>query len=140
MPKTVKNVSKTVKVTGKKGTVSKTKTPRAKGQGIERDRDLPWNDKKVAIFKAMKAMKATSAADAKSGNDIAAKAGCSSRDVMHYVYHARVSGLTDVATLEEVRGYAFYLTAKGAKIDPSAELKAQIAARAAKNGKKEKAE
>jgi ribosomal protein L7/L12 len=93
--------------------------------GIEKSHDVPWNDKKVAVIKALKSLKAFGAADARSAKDIAEKASLSTHDVRHYCYHAKVSGLTGVADIEGIRGYAFYLTAKGQKCDPAAELKSQ---------------
>ena len=97
--------------------------------GIERKKDLPWNDKKVSIFRALKALKATNASGAVTAKRVAEKAGVDPTEVRHYCYHARVSGLCDVAIQEGVKGYSFYLTAKGASIDPVKELKAQEAAK-----------
>lgn len=93
--------------------------------GMDRDHDLPWNDKKVAIFKAMKKMGAVGATNSKSATEIAEKAQVTSRDVRHYCYHAKAAGLVGVHEMAEIRGYGFALTAKGEKIDPVAELKAQ---------------
>lgn len=93
--------------------------------GTERDHDLPWNDKKVAIFKALKSLKAIGATSAVSGSAVAEKANVSGRDVRHYSYHAKAAGLIGLADIEDVHGYAYYLTAKGAKLDPVTELKAQ---------------
>jgi predicted transcriptional regulator len=104
---------------------------KAAGHGIEREHDLPWNDKKVAIFKALKALGATSAASAKSASEVAKKAGVTERDVRHYTYHAKAAGLTGVVSVEGARGYAYHLTAKGAKLNPATKLKAQQAAKGA---------
>lgn len=93
--------------------------------GMDRDHDLPWNDKKVAIFKAMKKMGAVGATNSKSATQIAEKAGVTSRDVRHYCYHAKAAGLVGVHEMADIRGYGFALTVKGEKIDPVAELKAQ---------------
>jgi hypothetical protein len=100
--------------------------------GVERSKDLRWCDKKVAIFKALKALKATSQANARGSKEVADKAGVTERDVRHYVYHAMVSGHTGISRQEGKAGYLFYLTAKGAKLDPAQELKAQEAAKSAK--------
>lgn len=86
--------------------------------GTERTWDLPWNEKKVNIFKAMKALRAVGKGASRSVTDIAAKAGVKPRDVRHYVYHAKVSGLTGIVEdTEGSRGYQFYLTPKGAALD-----------------------
>lgn len=95
--------------------------------GVDRDHDLPWSDKKVAIFKAMKKMGAVGATNSKSATDIAEKAQVTSRDVRHYCYHAKAAGLVGVHEMAEIRGYGFALTAKGEKVDPVAELKKQNA-------------
>lgn len=105
--------------------------------GIERDNDLPWCDKKVALFKALKALKAVGLTNAKNGSEIAAKGEISGRDVRHYSYHARAAGLIDLADdVEGIHGYGYFLTAKGAALDPAAEYKKQ---EATKGAKKEKA-
>jgi hypothetical protein len=88
-----------------------------KQYGVDRDHDLPWNEKKVAVFKALKALKALGAAGAVSAQVVAEKANVSARDVRHYCYHAKAAGLVDVVTMEDVRGYAFCLTKEGAKVD-----------------------
>lgn len=93
--------------------------------GIEREKDLPWNEKKVAVFKALKQLKAVGATNAQGAVAVAEKAGLTTRDVRHYCYHAQASGLTGMSNVEDVRGYAFYLTAKGVKVDPAALLKAR---------------
>lgn len=121
-----KRTKKTVKKVVKRVKVKKEKKEKKEGMcGIERDHDLPWNDKKVAIIKALKSLKAFGASSAVSAQDIAKQAKVTNRDVRHYCYHAKVSGLTGVAKTEDVRGYSFHLTAKGAKCDPVAEAKSQ---------------
>ena len=125
-----KTGSKTRKAkTAKPKASSKAKVPsKAKEQGTKRANDLPWGDKKVAIFRALKALRATSALGARSTADIAAKAEVSGRDVRHYCYHAKAAGLVDIAKTEEIaRGYGFFLTKKGVKVNPVAEQKAQKA-------------
>jgi len=115
--------------TAKKGATKAkaTKTTKAtKGAyGIERDHDLPWGETKVVVFKALRALGAKGATNARSAQEIAEKAGVTPRDVRHYCYHGRAGGLTDVAEIEGMRGYGFYLTAKGAKVNPDKEAKAQ---------------
>ena len=119
---------KGVKAT-KKATAAK-KAPAGDAQyGVERDHDLPWNEKKVAVFKALKGLKATTAETACSALKVAEKANVTARDVRHYCYHAMASGLVNVADMQGVKGYAFYLTAKGVKVDPAAELKARKASK-----------
>lgn len=112
----------------------KEKVAAEKGEGqfgIERDHDLPWGDKKVALFKALKALKATSEGTAKNVAEIVGKAGdaLDARSVRHYGYHAKAGGLIEVVKVEGVAGYSFYLTAAGAKVNPDAELKAQAKAK-----------
>ena len=92
--------------------------------GVERDKDLPWCPKKIALFKALKAMRATSPDTAKPVKDVAARAELTARDVRHYAYHARAGGLADVADMEGSRGHCVYLTAKGTAVDLAAEAKA----------------
>ena len=87
--------------------------------GIERSKDLPWNEKKITVFKALKSLKAVGVKQAVSVGAVAQKAGLSARDVRHYVYHAKAAGLTGVGTSEEVKGHTVYLTTKGDKIDLS---------------------
>lgn len=115
---------------GKKETKKSSKTekkgPKAGAEyGMERDHDVAWCEKKVAIFKALKTLRATSATTAVPTPKLAEKAGVSNRDARHYCYHAMAAGLTKVAEMEDVRGYCFYLTAAGQKIDPVVELKKQ---------------
>jgi hypothetical protein len=120
-----KAAAPTKKVAAKKAPVATKKAAAAKAApaevvkqyGVDRDHDLPWNEKKVAVFKALKALKALGSAGAVSAQVVAAKANVSARDVRHYCYHAKAAGLVDVVTMEDVRGYAFCLTREGAKVD-----------------------
>jgi len=125
-----KTVKKVVKALAKPKKESKKAAPKAKKDvaaeyGMEKSHDVPWNEKKVAVIKALKALKAFGAGAARSAKDIAEKSDLTPHDVRHYCYHAKISGLTGIAAAEDIRGYAFYLTAKGQKCDPAAELKAQ---------------
>lgn len=111
--------------------IVKKSEPSTDKYGINRDRDLPWSDKKVAIFKALKTLKAVDAYSARSAKDIAVKAGLVDKagapdtmTVRHYCYHAKAAGLVSVNQTEEVRGYSFALTKKGLSINPVEELKA----------------
>ena len=137
-PSTTATATKPAKKSGKKAAKAAAKKPAKAAKaakpassngegkfGIDRDHDLPWNDKKVAIFKAMKKMGAVGATAARSAVDIAERAQVTSRDVRHYCYHAKAAGLVGVHEMAEIRGYGFALTAKGEKIDPVAELKEQ---------------
>jgi len=111
-----------------KKTAKQPATPADNGQaqyGVDRSHDLPWNNKKVAVFKALKSLRATSATDARSAKDVAEKASVTARDVRHYCYHAKAAGLTGVAELDGMHGYGFYLTAKGRNVDPAKALKEQ---------------
>lgn len=139
--KTVKKTAAKPAATGKKTAKkapAKKAAPKAETvaeYGLERSKDMPWNDKKAAIFKALKALKATNSGSAVTAGAVAEKASTdalaiTNRDVRHYCYHAKVSGLTDVVETEGTRGYTFHLTAKGAAVDVNAELKARQAAKA----------
>lgn len=117
----------------KKAAKGKSSSPANVEYGAEKSHDLPWTQKKVDIFRAMKQMKAVGKDNARSAADIAEKAGVNTKDVRHYCYHAAVSGYTlYIENVEGIRGYAFCLTAKGAALDPTKELKQQEAAKAAK--------
>ena len=87
--------------------------------GIDRQKDVPWNAKKLLVLKTLKALKATNATSAKSANSVVERSGgeLTPRDVRHYCYHAKAGGLVGLADVEGVRGYGFYLTAKGAAVD-----------------------
>ena len=118
--------------------------------GGEREKDTRWCDVKVAIFKAMKALRCKDASSAKSAHEIAERAGIqailecdagfAANRVRHHCYGAKVSGLTNYGTIEGITGYGFWLTPKGMAIDPAKELKAQIAAKEAKKAAKGKKE
>lgn len=98
--------------------------------GAVKAHDVPWNEKKVTVFKALKGLRATSRQTAVGSAAIAEKGGSiTERDARHYCYHAHAAGLVDFVEVEGTRGYQFYLTVKGQKLDPSAEFKAQQAAK-----------
>lgn len=105
-----------------------------KKYGIERDHDLPWNDKKVALFKALKTLKATSEQKAVTAQQVVESSGevLATKDVRHYSYHAKAAGLVEVAEVEGVRGYSFFLTTEGAKVNPDKALAQQEKEKAAK--------
>jgi hypothetical protein len=133
---TGKSVKKTTK---KKATAPK--GDKEKGEhGIERSKDLPWCPKKVALFKALKALKAFGTDSARSAKDVAAKAGFEKTvTVLHYGYHAKAAGLVGVVQgMEEIRGNGFYLTSKGAALNPEAEFKAIEKAKSEKKPKAKK--
>jgi hypothetical protein len=119
------------------------KTPTRKGvadtgeSGIVRFKDLPWNGKKVALFKALKELKATSPARAVSAKVVMDhNPDLSGRDVRHYSYHAKAAGLIEIEKVEKVPGYSFYLTEAGVAINPDKELSKQRS----KGSKADKAE
>lgn len=126
---TKRKSSKAGKKSAKKPAKQPAKKPTKKpASGFERASDVPWNEKKVAVFKALKQLGATKGpTSARSAVQVADKAGVSQRDVRHYCYHARAAGLVEVAEAEGVRGYSFYLTARGAKVNPVKELAQQKA-------------
>lgn len=95
----------------------------ARPSGTERDHDLPWNEKKVKLFKTLKTLKATGPDRGKTTKEVSEASGLSQRDVRHYSYHAMAGGL--IALVENEGQYHFYLTAEGAKVNPDQALKAQ---------------
>ncbi len=123
--------AKAAKKSAKKAAGSK-----AVDHGTERDHDLPWNEHKVNLFKALKACKAVGQENAVNGATVIAKSGgkLNGKHVRHYSYHAKAAGLIGLVTeLEEGGGYGYYLTKKGAALDPVKELKAQEAAKKSKS-------
>lgn len=96
-----------------------------KVKGTERETDLPWSEKKVKIFKALKVMKAFNQDSAQSSSAVAEKAGVSQKDVRHYCYAAQASDTVAICRKEDVTGYSFYLSTKGRALDPDKELKKQ---------------
>lgn len=118
MPKIVKKAEKTVKHEA----------------GVERSKDLPWNEKKVAVFKLLKNPKLNGGeGTAKEISDLS-HGKLTARDVRHYCYHAKAGGLVKIEEAVEGEGiaYRFSLTASGRKIDPEAAFKAQQEARKTK--------
>lgn len=85
------------------------------GQGIYREFDMPWCEKKGKIFAALIALKATNAATAQSSKAVADAAGVTERDVRHYCYAAACKGVeaTGVHSVEGMRGYGFSITPAG---------------------------
>jgi hypothetical protein len=97
-----------------------------KPHGVERAKDVAWTEKKVAVFKALKALKAVNADAAVTATQLITKdANLTGRDVRHYCYHAKAAGLTGIVKLEGQAGYGFYLTKSGLAVDPAKELKAR---------------
>tara|TARA_R110002020_G_scaffold376130_3_gene587274 strand:- start:3307 stop:3675 length:369 start_codon:yes stop_codon:yes gene_type:complete len=118
--------TKTKKSATKSAKKSKKSAKKATGgdSGISRSRDTKWTDKKVSVFKALKALKAFDSGSAKSAKVISKKAGLETKDVRHYCYHAQASGLVKVVDVEDSRGYSFHLTKAGKEIDPVKAAKA----------------
>jgi len=130
---------KPTKKTSKKA--PKVEKPKSEGQyGIERSHDLPWSEKKVALFKALKSLKATSQTKAVTASQVAEASGgvLATKDVRHYSYHAKAADLVEVVNVEGVAGYCFHLTQKGSALNPDKALAQQEKEKAA-NKKKEKA-
>lgn len=97
---------------------SRANTGGSKGEyGVTRLKDLPWNRKKVLVFKALKSLKAVSSDTAVSTKSAAEKCGLSPRDVRHYSYHAKAAGLVEVVKSEDGTGYKIFITEAGRKID-----------------------
>lgn len=124
------NTTTTTTTEARKAPKGKGKTQEPKTQfGVERAHDLPWHDKKVKVFKVLRALGATDGANSAPASKIAKKAGLTARDVRHYCYHAKAAKLVGVAEdVEGIAGYGFFLTAKGQEIDPVAAQKAERAA------------
>ena len=113
---------------------------KAKGpaeSGVERSKDLPWSEKKVALFKALKHPKLNGGIGTAEQLVKLSNGKLTGRDVRHYAYHAKAGGLVKVeeAGEGEGRGYVFSLTAKGRAVDGEALLKERNAARKAKSKK-----
>jgi hypothetical protein len=122
--KTAKATKKPAKKTTTAKKVKKTTKASSNGEkvtGTVRSHDLAWGTRKVAIFKALKSLRATGVTTARSAKDVAAKAEVTTKDVRHYSYHAASVGLIGLCEREDIRGYGFYLTAKGAKIKAKVE-------------------
>lgn len=135
-------VEGTKKVNKKANKPPKGSSTRKSETGFTREKDLPWCDKKVAVFKALKSFKAVNAMSARSTKDIAAKVlkeFPTGRGVRHYCYHAAAANLIARVEIPGQRGYGFHLTAKGQKIDPVAELKKLKSEKTAKKAKTPKA-
>lgn len=110
--------------------------------GVERSHDLPWNEKKVLVFKLLKSSKLPGGSgSAKQLVDLS-NGKLTGRDVRHYCYHAKAGGLVKVEEAAEGQGtgYVFSLTAAGRKIEPEQAFKSQQEARKSKpKAKAEKA-
>ncbi len=100
--------------------------------GIVRDHDLPWNEKKVMVFKALRNSKLSGGEGTSA--DLIKLSGdkLTPRDVRHYCYHAKAAGLVNVKEPAEGNGYLFSLTAAGRKVDPDKAFKDQKEAKKAK--------
>lgn len=86
--------------------------------GVEKAKDLPWCPKKVAIFKALKALKATGKDSSVDTGTLAKKAEVTNRDARHYSYHAKAGGLVDVHhPAEGTLSYTYSLSKKGQALD-----------------------
>lgn len=123
-----------VKKTTKPAKVAKPEVEKEGQYGVDRDHDLPWSAKKVALFKALKQLKAvneTKAATAQQIVDVSAGA-LTPTNVRHYSYHAKAGGLIELAKVEGAKGYSFYLTAAGNAINPDKALAQQEKDKAAK--------
>lgn len=91
-------------------------------KGIDRSRDLPFNATKVSIFRALMTCGAVSKQDAQPSALIAQTAGVNPKWVRHYCYHGQVSGHTGIVQNSDGKGYLYYLTKKGQRIDLDAKL------------------
>lgn len=112
--------------------------------GAVREKDLPWNEKKVMVFKLLRKLGETTASEAAK----ASNGQLLSKDIRHYCYHAAAAGLIEVNQYppDEKTGkgglnvYYFKLTKLGMKVDPDKELAKRKADSDEKAPKKEKAE
>jgi hypothetical protein len=94
--------------------------------GVERDHDVPWGPRKIAVFKALKALGAVGRQNARPAREVADAAGVRDRDVRHYVYAAKSVGLADVVQIQTGRPYLFCLTAAGARLDVDEAFRQQV--------------
>lgn len=134
---------KASKKAAKKAPAAKKAAKKAAGDvkyGHERDKDLPWSEKKVQVFKALRSPKLKEGAG-KTADLVAVSNGkLTARDVRHYCYHAKAAGLVKIEEVAEGDGTGFYfsLTAKGKAIDPDKAFKDQQEARKAAKAPKGK--
>lgn len=112
-----KSEGRTGKSTRVKKTPAKGTRPVHYDPGIYRDRDLPFTATKVKIFKALKQLRATSPMNAVSSKAVQSITGLRLWSVRHYSYHAQASGHIGVVESEEYKGYGYYLTLKGQKVN-----------------------
>lgn len=126
-------VQATAKKPVKKAAVKKTSTTEPE-YGVEKSKDLAWCPKKLAIFKALKALKATGKDSSVNTGDLAKKADVTNRDARHYSYHAKAGGLIDVFhPAEGSTSYTFALSKKGQALDLATVEKEMKAKKAAKD-------
>ena len=82
--------------------------------GVLKSADVPWNDRKVKVLKALQKLKAYNFNRAVTVAQVRKiDPSLTPRDVRHYCYHAVNSGYTCVVNKEDVRGYCFHLNKKG---------------------------
>lgn len=110
------------KTVAKKAPVASAPKPENTDKGTVRSADVPWNDKKVMVFKTLLEIGAHSANSGKTSKEvITANPKLTSRDVRHYSYHAAAVGLIGFGKIEGKVGYVYFLTAKGVKLAPTCE-------------------
>lgn len=81
--------------------------------------DLSVVDRRWAVVRAMKALRATNGSDARTSDQIAAKSGLTRFDVVGMLYHAhllQVGGYAKQVKHEGDQSLSYYLTAKGQKM------------------------
>ncbi len=107
-------------VMAKKTVEKKTTKKKAEKQETQRKPRTIWNERRIAIVKALKALKAVSGPDAQTAEKVAEKAGVETQDVKHFCYKRNelcTQGYTSTASLEGTRLLGYFLTEKGLKLD-----------------------
>lgn len=98
----------------------KEQAPAEKGPkeyGLVRRADLPWDQRKLTLFRALRSLKATSPATAATTSQLVDESGLSAQHVRHYCYHAIAGNLCQMEKEAGTAGYKFYLTKEGQKIN-----------------------
>ncbi len=87
-------------------------------------RGFRWTEKRVAIVKAMKALRAFDGTTSKPAAKIAEKSGLTEQDVKHYCYKENdlvKEGFVKIADVEGQPVYGYYLSAKGQSAEAKVE-------------------
>lgn len=77
---------------------------------------VKWSEKRLAVIRGMKKIRATSPTAARTAADIAGVCGLEEKDIKHYCYYKEqlaTNGYVGVAKVEDQKRLCYYLTAKG---------------------------